>query len=247
MRHAILWLAPLSLAAACSNGDAAPREPAAKASGQQGTRTFAVTDFDSISLAGPDDVRITVGPAFSIKASGDTGLIEALDVKRDGRTLEIGRKREKSDWSWNEDDDNHVQIAVTLPALKAAVLAGSGTMRVTQVRGDEFKGTVAGSGDMELDSVGSRRTELVIAGSGDLRATGTAEQVKLSIAGSGDVDASRLSVRNADVSIAGSGNVRMAVDGPAKVSIVGSGNVDLGPKARCTTSKLGSGDVVCGG
>jgi hypothetical protein len=244
---------PLIAAAAlvaCNDSSAETATPQLKASGQQGQRAFQLANFDRVTLKGPDNVEVRVGPAFSVTAQGDTGVMQALEIKLDGTELEIGRKHTRSGFSWGGDRDDEgaaVKVIVTMPAIRGAALAGSGDLSVDRVSGDTFDASLAGSGDMLLGGLALKTAELSIAGSGDIRASGAADQVKVSIAGSGDADGSGLAAKGAEVSIAGSGNTRLAVDGQANVSIVGSGDVDLGSKARCQKSVMGSGDVTCGG
>jgi hypothetical protein len=239
----------LAALAACSDSSAKGADAKVTPSGQQGQRAFQLANFDRVALKGPDNVEVRVGPAFSVTAQGDTGVLQALEIKLDGSTLEVGRKNTRNGFSWGNRDDGDaaVKVVVTMPAIRGAALAGSGDLSVDRVTGDAFEGSLAGSGDMLLGGLAVKTAELSIAGSGDIRASGTADQVKVSIAGSGDADGSGLAAKGAEVSIAGSGNTRLAVDGQADVSIVGSGDVDLGPKARCQKSVMGSGDVTCGG
>ena len=233
----------------CNTGSASPSDTPVKASGTNGQRTFAIADFDSVSLAGPDNVEVRVGPAFSVTASGDTGVMQALEIKKDGATLEIGRKNKRNGFHWGDDDGDgkYVKIVVTMPAIRGASLAGSGDLSVDKVQGGSFNASLAGSGDLSVAQMAVTEGEVSLAGSGDMRLAGTADRIKVSIAGSGDVDGGGLTAKGGSVSVAGSGNVRMNVDGQADVSLVGSGDVDLGAKARCTTSKIGSGEARCGG
>lgn len=251
----VLLLPLLGLAAAlglsaCSDGSARSADARVVASGQTGQRAFGLANFDRVTLRGPDSVEVRVGPAFSVVARGDTGVLKALEIVTDGNALKIGRKHTRGGFSWGDDDhdnDQYVRVLVTMPAIRGAVIAGSGDMKVDRIAGDGFEGAVAGSGDLDLGGMAVKAADLSIAGSGDLKAAGTADRVKLSIAGSGDAEAGALAAKAADVSIAGSGNARLSVDGEASVSIVGSGDVDLGAKARCTKSLVGSGEVTCGG
>ncbi|SOB78901.1 Putative auto-transporter adhesin, head GIN domain [Sphingomonas guangdongensis] len=218
-------------------------EPA-QASGSGGTRTFAVSDFTKVELAGSDDVDVQVGGAFRVTATGPADVLDKLDIRKDGDTLSIGRKREGN---FQMSKGPHATITVTMPAIRAANLAGSGDMRVDRVpSGEDFSASLAGSGDLAIAQLDARNVELNIAGSGTIAAGGQVERLSTSIAGAGDVRGANLRAKVADISIAGSGNVVAQVNGNATVSIMGSGDVSLGAGAKCTTSKMGSGTVTCG-
>lgn len=211
-------------------------------SGSGGTRTFDAADFTAVSLRGSDDVEIRTGNDFSIRAEGDSALLDRLEVRKDGNTLRVGRK--DGDWSWG--GNKGAKFVITMPALASASVAGSGDMTIDRVEGD-FDGSIAGSGNLNLGEMRGGKASVSIAGSGNLGiAGGQASELKISIAGSGDVATTGLRAARGDISIAGSGNVRTQVTDTASLSIVGSGDVDLTGGAKCTISKMGSGDARCG-
>jgi hypothetical protein len=237
MRGAILI--PVLMLGACSMGEASESE------GQAGSRNFQVGAFDKISLLGSPNVIVTVGGAPSVRAEGDTRLLEKLEVKVENGTLQVGYK--KGNWSlgWRKDH-GPVTVHVSVPSLTGAEVAGSGDMKIDKVEGGDFAGEIAGSGEIELASLRARNASFAIAGSGGVTASGTAETADFSIAGSGDVRAAGLQVKRAKVSIAGSGNVETKATESANVDIMGSGDVVVTGGARCSVNKMGSGDVRCG-
>lgn len=209
--------------------------------GNGDARSFAVADFTRVELAGSDDVDVRVGPGFSVRAEGDSKVLDRLKIERDGDRLKIGRR------SGSFFDSGSAKVFVTMPALTGASLAGSGDLAVDRAQGELLKASIAGSGNIAFAQIAVGRAEFSIAGSGDIEVAGNARALDVSIAGSGDVDGKELTAQQADVKVAGSGNVTARVKGPAKVRALGSGNVDLGPDARCDSKDAGSGDVRCGG
>ena len=226
--------------AACGNGDES--SAGVPGAGTGDARSFAVADFTAVSLRGPDDVDVRVGSAFSVRATGPEAELARLHIERVGDTLRIRRERGVS---WN--GGKGVRVAVTMPRIVGAELAGSGDMTVDQVEGPRFHGEIAGSGDLSIAALQTGEAKLSIAGSGSMKTAGRTDRLGIDIAGAGDVVADGLTASSATVSIAGSGNVRVKVNGAANVDIVGSGDVDLGAGARCQVSKVGSGTVRCGG
>jgi hypothetical protein len=241
--RAYVFAALLPLAACGNIGDDDREGAGVQPTGSGTSRSFAVSDFTAVELAGPDNVDVRVGSAFSVRAEGDEAQLAKLRIERIGDRLKVGRQR-RSGFSWSSGDG--VKVFVTMPRITAAELAGSGNLSVDRAEGARFVGDLAGSGNLSVGMLAVRDAELSIAGSGNVRAVGSTEMLKIDIAGSGDVAAEGLTATSASVSIAGSGNVRARVDGDAKVSIMGSGDVDLGDRARCQTSKMGSGSVRCG-
>lgn len=214
-------------------------------SGPQGTRSFAATGFDRVSLRGSDNVVVRVGAAESVVATGPESVLEKLKVEVVDGELRIGREKGSWGMSWSSGSKPTL-ITVTVPRLSGASVAGSGDMQVDNVNTPSFEGSVAGSGNLAVASLRTDAASLNIAGSGDASFAGHAKSLDISIAGSGNLSAEGLKAERAKISIAGSGDVRAHVSGEADVSIVGSGDVTLGGNPRCRTSKMGSGDVRCG-
>lgn len=242
----VMLIAALLPLAACGNFDIDSDDDGGKgvpATGSGDARTYAVADFSGVELRGPDDVDVTVGPAFSVRAQGDEAQLGRLKIERVGDTLRIGRiKTAGISWSRGEG----VKVHVTMPRIAAGSIAGSGNLAIDRVEAETFKGSIAGSGDLTLGAVTTRTLRLSIAGSGDITAAGITGAARIEIAGSGGVDGAKLAASSADISIAGSGDASARVDGPAKIAILGSGDVTLSGKPQCQTSKMGSGTVRCG-
>ncbi|MBS0478953.1 MAG: DUF2807 domain-containing protein [Proteobacteria bacterium] len=234
---ALLVLVPL---AACSgNGDAKTA-----ASGVNGSKTFAIDAFNAVDSTGPDDVDVRVGSGFSVRAEGDTGIMQRLEIARNGDTLEI-RRKPNSGFSWRGGDRGRLKIYVTMPRITAASTTGSGDMAIDHVEGDAFKVEATGSGDMAIASMNVQRADFSLTGSGSVSTSGSAKTGAFSIQGSGDIDAPGLTLNQAEISVMGSGGVTAAVAGPAKVDVMGSGDVTLTGGAKCTTSRMGSGSISC--
>lgn len=243
MRRSVLALAPVALAACSIGGDSDAQTPGVAAQGSGDARSYAVADFDMIDLRGSDDVDVRVGSGFSVRAEGDSDVLDRLRITREGQTLRIDRKRDKS-FNWS---GGNAKVLVTMPRIAGAKVAGSGDVAIDRAEGARFDGAIAGSGGLAVAALQVDEARLSIAGSGDMAAKGSAQRLDVSIAGSGNFDAPELKTQAAKVSVAGSGNVRAELDGEGEVRIAGSGDVDLGKAARCTVRANGSGSVRCGG
>lgn len=239
MRKALLiGIAAAATAAGCGQGQAQDGGPNVQ-------RNYQVGAFERIEVAGPYEVQVRTGSAPSVSASGSEKLIERLVVEVKGDRLLIHPRRENRWWGGSRTHGT-AKIQVTVPALRAAMIAGSGGIAVDQIRGGSFDGSIAGSGDLSLEAIDVESLKLSIAGSGDVRArSGQARSVDYSIAGSGDIDARGVRSEAAAINIAGSGSVNGQATGTAEVRIMGSGDVGLTGGAKCSISKAGSGEVRC--
>ena len=247
MRAAII-LGSALLLGACNISAGAQESPDGEGEGGGGggaaKRDFQVGAFDKVALAGAHDVVVTVGGAPSVRAEGDSKVLERLDIRVEGGELRIGTRKGVS---FGFRSGKGATIYVTVPSLSAASVAGSGDLKVDRVEGERFAAAIAGSGDIDIRSLKVGEATFDVGGSGDMRAAGTAQNARISLAGSGDMGLEGLETRQAKVAIAGSGDVRVRAMETADISIVGSGDVVLSGPAKCTVSKMGSGEARCTG
>jgi hypothetical protein len=223
------------------------------------SRTYDLAGFEEVSVVGPHQVIVSVGPAFSIRAEGPQQALDDTEVEVDDGRLEIHPVDDEDYWDrrcgeragnrrWRcWDDYQSATFHVTLPRIAAASLVGGGDMRIDRVEGTDFSGAVAGSGDLDVATLRVDDAHFSIAGSGNLAARGSARRSRVSIAGSGTLRAREVTSEEASVSIAGSGDVALTVREDARVSIVGGGDVEIAGPARCAVSRFGGGRVRCNG
>ena len=104
--------------------------------GPTAQRSFDVGGFDAVSLGGPYDVVVTVGPAPSVRAEGDADEIERMEVKVEDGDLHIGREKRRG-WSisWRRRTAAGRPSMSRRRARRAAAIGGSGDMRIDKVEG----------------------------------------------------------------------------------------------------------------
>lgn len=209
--------------------------------GPNGAKDFQVGDFKNIESAGSYDVTVRTGARPSVRAEGPQNMLDRLIVEVKGDRLTI--RQQNSNFRWGRSDP--VRIAVTVPELHGATIAGSGTLSVDKVVAERFKATIAGSGELSLPQVQTKSLELEIAGSGSGRVAGRADTANYSIAGSGEVDASKLQSKDVQLNIAGSGGVSANASGTVQGAIMGSGEARITGGAKCQVTKAGSGSITC--
>lgn len=205
-------------------------------------RSFPVGGFDRIAAAGSSDVTVTTGKTIGVRASGADSALDRLDIKVENGVLQI-RSKGRYGMNWSIEK---TRVFVTVPMLRGADVAGSGTVAVDRIETADFSANVAGSGNLRLASVIAAKSRFSVAGSGMVVAAGTSTATRASVAGSGNLDIHGLKSSVLDASVSGSGNVDAYATTAANVSVAGSGNVRVRGGARCAISKSGSGSVDCG-
>jgi hypothetical protein len=216
----------------------------APAQSQAIERNYAVGSFDKVAGVGPNHFVISVGGSPSVRASGPARTLDVFEVVVEDGELSI-RPKEEYRHRRMPDGLAPATYRITLPKIRAAVLAGSGDMSVDRIDSDAFSATLAGSGRMDLDRLAVDEAVIAVAGSGDIAANGRARVSRVSVAGSGNIRAGDLRSETAAVSVAGSGDTDLGVDGDAEISIIGSGDVRIAGTTRCQVSRMGSGRATC--
>ena len=222
-------------------------EGRAEEAGPDVSRSFQVAGFDKIEVAGPFDVQVTTGAQPGVSVRGPDKIVEHMVVEVENGTLKIHPEKKNGmfgGWNWGSHTGK-AKVAVNVPMLRAAAIAGSGDMGINRIAADSFRGTIAGSGNLKLGEVQVKELGLEIAGSGNATGKGQAQNVSYEVAGSGNIRAADIASETASVEIAGSGNVDAHARSTAKVDIAGVGNVRITGGAKCTVDKAGVGNVQC--
>lgn len=192
----------------------------------------------SVALAGSDDVVVTSGPAFSVRAEGSPAATARLRFTRQGAGLAIRREHGAG------NGGGSATVHIILPAVHGLTLSGSGNLASDTLSG-AAEVAISGSGDVSVRQVRADSLKVALAGSGEFEGSGTARALDLNLQGSGTADLGGLRVEHATVALAGSGKATFASDGRVDASIAGSGSVRVRGNAQCMQSRAGSGRLTC--
>ena len=221
-----------------ASGPAAAADAAATAK-----RVFTMSGFQQISLEGPYSLHVRVGRGVSVRAEGDRDALDAAYVAVQGDRLVIRQNR--SGWS-ARDTDGPISFEVSVPALTAVRVAGSGSMTVDGVKASRFTGTLLGTGRLAISGATVDMATISASGSGSISIAGTAGAARLAVQGASDIDASAFAVRTLDAAMQGAGTIKAQASESARVVLAGAGDVEIAGDARCSVTRSGSGRVTCG-
>jgi hypothetical protein len=176
----------------------------------QESKSFDITDFDSIELNTSSNVDVTIGVEYSVVLKGDIDRINKMELDRSGDTLVISGQNNSGFFGLfsGGSDNGNLIIEVTMPDIERM--------------------HINGSGNAEIKGVDNEEIELQIHGSGDIYVWGKSEEVSIEIHGSGDIEMDEVSGNNVDIEIHGSGNVEFegGTCSHLAIEIAGSGDVD---------------------
>lgn len=190
-------------------------------SGVAATQTRDVPSFDSVELAGSNNVAIRVGGTQSVVVRADDNLLGRVTTKvRSGRLVIANTRGSFS-------TKTPMSVEVTVPKLEALTLSGSGNIVVDGVAAESFRATLPGSGTL-TGSGSATRLDVIVGGSGTVRfADLVAKHARAVVSGSGSIFVT--ATESLDASVSGSGAILYAGN-PQSVtkSVTGSGAITAG-------------------
>jgi putative autotransporter adhesin-like protein len=188
-------------------------------SGIAASQTRLVSPFQRVDLAGSNNVSIRVGGKQSVVVHGDAELLGRVTTHVRQGTLVIGNTH------GSFSSTVPMLVEVTVPALSAVKLDGSGVIVANGVRAESLTA--------------------ILSGSGILRASGRATQLDVRLPGSGEAQLGSLAARDALAVLGGSGRIDLSASHRLDAEVSGSGTITYhGHPLVLTTSITGSGSIV---
>ena len=213
----------------------------------QTRETRNVETFTKLSFRVPGKLFLRQGSTQKVELEGAKDVLAEVDTEVSDGKLVIGHDGGRwLDWHW--DNDEKVNVYITVKDLKAIAVAGSGDLIAeTKFNATDLELTVSGSGSLKMDADASGMMDINVSGSGNIDLTGKCADFASRVSGSGKI-VSHVTIGNrAEFNVSGSGKI--IASGTAKrvkTSISGSGRVQAADLVTntCDVRISGSGDVV---
>jgi hypothetical protein len=215
------------------------------AAGQAATRTYIVTDFDSLRVEGPIEVAVVTGRGVSARGEGERAALERIDLKVSARVLTV-RLRPAPFESRRDGAIGSIRLTLTVPALRRLQMSGAGTLRAQGLHKGRAEVIASGSGTVDVGTIDADAVSVVQLGSGSVRLSGKAASLTMRVSGGGAIDAGGLVAADLDLTLEGAATVEARAERTAKVIAVGPGSATIHGRPACTVRRLGSGTVRCG-
>ena len=193
--------------------------PITEGSGVPATQARDVAAFDSVELAGSNNVLIRVGENQSVVVRADDNLLDRVTTDVRSGNLVIantpGSLTTKSPMS----------VEVNVPTLNALRLTGSGNLVVNGIQTESLKATLPGNGT--------------------LTGSGTATRLDVTVGGSGTVDFTRVVANDVRAVVSGAGSIFITATKSLDASVSGSGAIlYAGNPQDVTKSVTGNGAIT---
>ena len=205
-------------------------------------RSFTITGFDQIRVAGPYKVRVTTGVATFARATGSTQALDGISLDVNGQSLTV-RRNPSTPGGYPGQSPGPVEIELGTHDLRSATVVGSGSVDVSAVRGLSFNLTVEGAGSARVGAIDADQAKVSIAGTGSASLAGSAKSATLIVRGVSSFDGSAFSARDAVIGGEGPSSIRLSVTNSAKINVKGAAQVVLEGAPACTISAEGSATV----
>jgi hypothetical protein len=197
--------------------------------------------FTKVSFGISGDMKIKIGPEFSVVLEGDKSDLKEIITEVSGGRLII-----KQD-SWHFHFNEKINIYITMPALNGLGVSGSGNAEVLDPikNADNLDLSVSGSGKLLTAEVETDNLDCSISGSGNITmgSSGNADKGTISISGSGNYRGESMEIDHLEVHVSGSGNCTCKAGDSLRAGVSGSGNVYYYGNPKIDAHVSGSGHV----
>jgi Putative auto-transporter adhesin, head GIN domain len=188
-------------------------------SGVPATQARDLAPFNSVELAGNNNVVLRVGDKQSIVVKADDNLLDRVTTEVQSGTLVIantpGSLTTKSPMS----------VEVKVPTLNTL--------------------TLTGSGNIVVDGIETESLKVTLPGNGTLTGSGTATRLDVTVSGSGTVQFTRLVANDVRAVVSGSGSIFITATKRLDASVSGSGAIlYTGNPQDVTKSVTGTGAIT---
>jgi hypothetical protein len=228
----------------------------------QSRETRNVSDFTKIAYRIPGKLYLRQGNTTKVEVEASKETLKNIETNVEGDRLVI---ETPSKWNWKWNDDERINVYITVRNLEAVSVSGSGDLvGEGKFNTGEIHLNVSGSGSMKLEIEATGDVEADVSGSGELIVKGRGKGFESDVSGSGRVQLDMAIDGGADFGISGSGKieakgrarqVKAAISGSGKVlaanletdrcdvRISGSGDVEINVKDELDANISGSGSV----
>ena len=227
-------LAAVAAAALLLSGSAAAAE-----------KRYGLTSFETIEVGTDVDVEVVARAPVGAVATGSTDALDRLTLEtRDGR-LVIGEKKYAGDEN-RRTPPGPVTIRINAANLRAATLAGAGSLKIDRLKGARVTIGLRGPGRVSVDAIDADRLSVAMIGNGTMTLAGKAKQGQMTLSGAGVVDAGKLTVDDLVSDSEGAGDHIFNAAKTAAITARGVGKTIVLGRPTCTVRNVGSGSVACG-
>ena len=216
-----------------------------KGSGEIVVEERNVTNFDKILVTGTGRVIITQGESETLTVETDDNLMEYIETKVIGKTLEIGFTDDaifssRGGGAVLDPSDGFI-FRISVVDLADVTISGAAQIEIDKLKTDSLNLVFNGAGDIVIEDLVANDVDVKINGAGDISLVGYVETQHIRLNGVGRYQAFDLESQGTYVVISGAGDAEVWATQTLDVTISGAGNVQYygSPNVNRNVSGLG--------
>lgn len=195
---------------ACIREDIGPYQP--------GEQTFALANFDRLSMGSAFSITVQQGPGFTIVAEGDRRNLDDLAVYTRNGTL-------FAEYRTNRNRKHQTSFTITMPALRGVAFSGASRSTITGFTSGSDIG-INLSGASACQFTGEARQLLVdLSGASRLETTGRGAVLSAELSGASNLQAFPYLVTNAIIDASGASKASVSVSSDLTVDASGASSI----------------------
>jgi Putative auto-transporter adhesin, head GIN domain len=164
-------------------------------SGQRATKSYDLSNFENVRVAGQWQVDVVRGDAWAVELSFPVEIERYLDVRTDGDDLAVQYRDQRGWWSdFGRNEKLGITAHIVMPALARLRLAGATALSFSGFEGAELE--IRTSGSSKIDGTNGRYRVL-----------------DLQMSGAGTANLGGVTVTDAHVDLSGANRVTLRLDG----------------------------------
>jgi len=211
------------------------------------TRTYDFADFTGIEVGHAFELEVTPSDNYSVTITARQGVLDHVDVTRDGSTLKI----EMDVWflTWQSNP----KVTITMPSLQRLDLSGAAQGNARGfISTNDFEVELSGASNLDLDmetgafradisgasslsgSLEATSSDIELSGASDVRLAGSGGDLFIDGSGASQVNLADYAVNDAGVQLSGASSAELTVNGRLDADLSGAslleylGNPTLG-------------------
>ncbi|MEM9720934.1 MAG: head GIN domain-containing protein [Bacteroidota bacterium] len=186
-----------------------------------------VGNFHSLDIGGIFEVVLRQGNGTSLEIEADENLMEYIEVRESGNTLEVSLRK-----GINLKEYEEMNLYISMDEVETLSLSGMVSLKgETQIQGDEIVIDHGGMGTTDLDLF-ANKLEANIHGMSKLKLEGKVNQVFLDNSGMGSIHAEDLKATRLTIDNSGMGNADVYATTEIDISSSGMGKVTYSGEAE---------------
>ncbi len=218
-----------------------------KGSGEIVVEDRKVSGFDKILVTGAGRLIITQGDSESLSIETDDNLMEYIETKVEGNTLEIGFTENALFSSGRGqkalDPTDGFIFRITIISLEAISVAGAADIEAEKLKTDQLDISLSGAGKVTIDDLDAGSLSVLVSGAGDVNLAGRVKDQVVRMSGFGRYQAFNLESLQASVTISGAGGANVWAMETLDVTISGAGDVKYYGSPSVTPNISGVGRI----